>query len=79
MKHYTIWDWSDFVRGVGEDNARADMQAHLLSGCSRCEWIAITSPVTFDQSNAAPSPSRVTVTLPAATSGGGGSTDCERK
>lgn len=37
MKHYTIWDWADFVRGVAEDKARAAMQAHLSSGCSRCE------------------------------------------
>lgn len=40
MKHYTIWDWADFVRGVAEDPARAAMQAHLSSGCSRCERTA---------------------------------------
>src|SRR2546427_12760109 len=47
MKHYTIWDWADFVRGVAEDKARAAMQAHLSSGCSPCErTVRVLSAVT---------------------------------
>jgi len=37
MKHFTIWDWADFSRGVVDERVRAAMQAHLSSGCPRCE------------------------------------------
>ena len=37
MNHFTIWDWADFARGVAGETAGAAMQAHLSSGCSRCE------------------------------------------
>ena len=37
MNHFTIWDWADFARGVADEAARAAMQAHQSSGCSRCE------------------------------------------
>jgi hypothetical protein len=37
MNHFTIWDWADFARGMANDTATAAMQAHLSSGCSRCE------------------------------------------
>jgi hypothetical protein len=37
MKHFTIWDWADFARGVVDQTARTTMQAHLSSGCSPCE------------------------------------------
>lgn len=36
MKHFTIWDWADFARGMADEKSAAAMQAHL-SGCSRCE------------------------------------------
>ena len=39
MKHFSIWQWVDFVRDVGEEDARAAMAAHLASDCSRCERI----------------------------------------
>src|SRR5258705_10949787 len=37
MKHFTIWDWGDFSRGVADERVRAAMEAHLSSGCPRCE------------------------------------------
>ena len=37
MNHFTIWDWADFSRGVADEPVRAAMQAHLSTGCSRCE------------------------------------------
>ena len=37
MNHYTIWDWADFSRGVAEERLGAAMQAHLASGCARCD------------------------------------------
>jgi len=37
MKHFTIWDWADFARGVGDHRLRGAMQAHLNSGCPRCD------------------------------------------
>ena len=36
MKHFTIWQWVDFARGVGDKSERTNMEAHLGSGCSRC-------------------------------------------
>jgi hypothetical protein len=36
MKHFSIWQWADYVRGLGEGGIRPAMDAHLLSGCSRC-------------------------------------------
>jgi hypothetical protein len=39
MKHFTVWQWTDFVRGSGlvEEGARRTMEAHLSSSCSRCQ------------------------------------------
>jgi hypothetical protein len=37
MKHFNIWQWSDFVRGLVEETSRTAMEAHLASGCRRCE------------------------------------------
>jgi hypothetical protein len=36
MKHFTVWQWSDFVRGLVTTAPRAAMEAHLASGCRRC-------------------------------------------
>ena len=36
MKHFSLEQWTDFVRGVGEDGARIAMAAHLDAGCARC-------------------------------------------
>jgi hypothetical protein len=35
MKHFSIWQWVDHVRGLGEGAGPA-MDAHLSSGCRRC-------------------------------------------
>jgi hypothetical protein len=35
MKHFTVWQWSDFVRGLVAAAPRAAMEAHL-SVCRRC-------------------------------------------
>lgn len=40
MKHFTIWQWADFVRGLGEEVTRSAMEAHLSSQCARCQRIA---------------------------------------
>jgi len=37
MKHFSIWQWTDYVRVLGEDVARSAMEAHLSSGCARCQ------------------------------------------
>jgi hypothetical protein len=39
MRHFDIWQWVDFVRGLGTAAARSAMDAHLSSGCSRCQRI----------------------------------------
>jgi hypothetical protein len=36
MKHFSIWQWADYVRGLGEGESRSAMDAHLSSGCRRC-------------------------------------------
>jgi len=37
MKHFSIWQWTDFARGLVEDQAaRSTMETHL-SSCRRCE------------------------------------------
>ena len=39
MKHFSIWQWTDFVHGlVDAEDARSAMATHLSSGgCPRCE------------------------------------------
>jgi len=37
MNHFSVWQWADFVRGLGEGTARSAMETHLSSGCSRCQ------------------------------------------
>lgn len=39
MKHFDIWQWADLARGVSEDVNRLAMEAHLSSGCKRCERV----------------------------------------
>jgi hypothetical protein len=36
MKHFSIWQWTDFARGLVETIPASAMEAHL-SGCRRCE------------------------------------------
>jgi hypothetical protein len=37
MKHFSIWQWIDYVRVLGDDVVRSAMDAHLFSGCGRCQ------------------------------------------
>ena len=37
MKHFSIWQWTDYVRNLGDDVARSAMDAHLSSSCARCQ------------------------------------------
>jgi len=40
MKHFTIWQWTDFARGlVDVGAARSAMETHLSSPCPRCQRI----------------------------------------
>src|SRR6188768_166412 len=42
MKHFNIWQWADYARGLADDIPRAAMDAHLASGCARCARTANT-------------------------------------
>lgn len=37
MKHFSIWQWTDYVRVLGDDVDRSAMASHLSSGCARCQ------------------------------------------
>jgi anti-sigma factor RsiW len=42
-RHYGEGEWCDYVRGLTAAEARAEMEAHLVAGCARCEelrWMA---------------------------------------
>ncbi len=39
MKHFNIWQWTDYARALGDDVARAAMDTHLSAGCARCQRI----------------------------------------
>ena len=42
MKHFTAEEWVDFARGTVRKDQKALMQAHLKSGCQRCQREAKT-------------------------------------
>lgn len=42
MKHYSLEQWTDFVRGATDEATRAAMTAHLQVGCTRCAKAAET-------------------------------------
>jgi hypothetical protein len=42
MKHFDIWQWADYVRGLADAAHRSAMDAHLSSGCARCARTAST-------------------------------------
>ncbi len=42
MKHFTAREWVDFVRGAVREEEKALMQAHLKTGCQRCQREAKT-------------------------------------
>jgi hypothetical protein len=42
MKHFNIWQWADYVRGLADEVDRPAMAAHLSSGCARCARTAST-------------------------------------
>ena len=37
MKHFDVWQWAEFVRGLSEGVARSAMEMHLSSRCSGCQ------------------------------------------
>jgi hypothetical protein len=39
MKHFNIWQWTDYARGVGDDVTRTALEEHLAAGCARCQRI----------------------------------------
>jgi len=42
MKHFNIWQWTDYARGLSNEADRAALDAHLSSGCARCARTAST-------------------------------------
>ena len=42
MTHFSLTEWADFVRGVGDKDTKEAMQAHLESGCKACKHAATT-------------------------------------
>ena len=36
MSHYDLTQWADFVRGIGGEAERRQMEQHLASGCRTC-------------------------------------------
>jgi hypothetical protein len=47
MKHFTVWDWAEFVGNAGEPGGRAGMTAHL-DGCARCQRTVATLRTVTD-------------------------------
>ena len=47
MKHFTVWDWADFVGSTGEPALRTQMTAHL-AGCARCQRMVMTLRTVAD-------------------------------
>jgi hypothetical protein len=41
-KHFDVWQWADYARGLTAEVDRAAMAAHLASGCARCARTAST-------------------------------------
>jgi hypothetical protein len=39
MKHFSMWQWVDFARDLGESETGLAMAAHLSSPCPRCQRI----------------------------------------
>lgn len=40
MKHFNIWQWADYVRGLGDTAVHREMEVHLDSGCRCCQQTA---------------------------------------
>jgi len=38
-RHFDITEWADYARGLAPAEKHQEMQAHLQSGCSRCEKV----------------------------------------
>ncbi len=36
MSHFEVGQWADWVRGLAGEKQRAEMEAHLSSGCGKC-------------------------------------------
>jgi hypothetical protein len=39
MKHFNIWQWSDYARVLADEVTRSAMETHLSAGCARCQRI----------------------------------------
>ena len=49
MKHFTIWEWVDFVGSTAESGLQAAMGTHL-SGCAKCRQLVETLTAVADVS-----------------------------
>ena len=49
MKHFTIWDWVDFVSSTAESGLQAAMGTHL-AGCAKCQRVVETLTAVADVS-----------------------------
>jgi hypothetical protein len=38
-KHFSVWEWLDFIRGAADSTRATPMQHHLSSHCVRCEAV----------------------------------------
>jgi hypothetical protein len=36
VRHFPEAAWSDFIRGIGEQDSKANIQSHLAAGCTDC-------------------------------------------
>jgi len=55
MRHFSSHQWADFVRNVSGDKEKAEMQAHLETGCKRCSkalgaWSRVRDAFAREQS-----------------------------
>ena len=56
MKHFTAQEWVDFVRGAVREEEKALMQAHLKTGCQRCQreaktWVRVRETASRQRAN----------------------------
>ena len=49
MKHFTIWEWVDFVSSTAESGLQAAMGTHL-AGCAKCQGMVATLTAVADVS-----------------------------
>ena len=59
MQHFSEQAWADFVRGIGESETKANIEAHLTRGCSDCKatsdvWRRVQTMVSNQQTYTPP-------------------------